>query len=186
MPKIVCYEYKCDICNITFKNKSDVLTINGSIDDGDGNELIEDNGDTIYCKNCLIKILKKNEESIKNVIRDDKNEKIETTEENSEERELVVLRMILNEKDEEEFLSYLGYTSIENFRKIYDKSLINYCYPIEDDENIDRSVQVNDTLKVIHKVFAGIPQIIEINGVGNEKFWFIDKLDYENMINGET
>lgn len=157
MGKNIIYTYSCDNCKADFKSPDDVISVEGKLVNGEGEELFSDvlkNGD-ILCKKCLIGII--NNSLICEIIEDIKDnvtiKKIEKPKE-----EFITLRRIETLKDEDTFIGHIGHLSRENFEKIYSKSLLGCYYPTDEEFNNMDFIQTCDE-NVIYKVFAGIPQI---------------------------
>lgn len=138
--------YICDECKKQFKNKKEVFKIKGDITDGEDNIIVEKNLDDIFCLDCLINKVKS----------DNQKKSKEKISENIEDYTL--LKKINTPEDEAEFIQYLGFVSSESFKKIYNKSIYNCFYPIEND-SIVSLFNNREEVNLIYKVLAGIPQI---------------------------
>jgi len=170
--------FECDSCHQEYKIPDQVLIVDGVILNGSDEIIYKDTKKKIICKNCLVNLVKNNDCDIEDELED-----MLDTDENIEEESLedkIVLQIINNEKDETSFINYLGYVTKDAFTKIYSKSLIGCYYPIEESiENITGIIgncSLN-TVPVIHRVLAGIPQIkmLEVQIVQYRKIALINK-----------
>jgi hypothetical protein len=151
--------FECDQCGKEYHSSNQVLILDGIIYNGNDEIIYKDNKKKIICQSCISKICScdtiDNEEC---VIPQD-----EVDEQELDLADKTVLRKIENIKDEDTFITYLGHITREQFQKSFNKSLIGMYYPTEEEiGDININSCCNRNLSVIYKVFAGIPQIKEI------------------------
>lgn len=158
MGKNIIYTYSCDSCNIDFSSPDDVLCIE-KITNGVG-DIVFDDLSQMLCKNCLVNIFTKNKKVIDIV------KVVEFS--NAISDSYKVLRKIDSVDDEDEFITFLGHLSRENFFKIHNKSLIGCYYPTEEEyltESLSNCYRTE--INVIYKALAGIPQLKKISVLVN-------------------
>lgn len=157
--------YSCESCEFETKNPDKVFYLEGKIYNGDNKLINSDNHQNMICSDCLFNFL-----DSKSKIEDEKII-IENILE-LDEGEYCVFKKIINTKDEDELITSLGFVTREDFRKTYSKSIMNHYYPIDNEENLYKikNRKLKETkCQVICKVFAGIPQVSDVNLLVDEK-----------------
>jgi hypothetical protein len=161
--------YQCDSCGSNYKKPSDVITVDGDIYDGDGNIIHNGDKDEITCRKCfqaLFELELKEAESNHKSKQD-----VDIIEEDPTLKDLndcILLKKICDEKDESDFIHFIGHVSRDSFEKIYSDSLIKSYYPIDFDSYEDLKIESFDkekSISVINKVFASVPQIKQLRAL---------------------
>jgi len=158
--------YKCDYCLETYKYPSEVMSVDGVILDGNDDVIYEGDRLKLICGKCLLSKLELGEEIKEEEIFDDEREELNET-----PKEIQVLKKISTEKEESEFIGYIGHITRDSFNSVYNKSMLNHYYPIvlEENEIIEPNLFTKSrTVDVIHKVFASIPQVKKMVVLLNE------------------
>lgn len=174
--------YNCENCSYETKDPNTIFHLDGKILNGEQEILSEDHSEKMLCSECLFNYI-----GIFNRNSQKENSRIEIQEEQVLQSQQV-FKKISTIEEENELIRHLGFSSNESFKNVYDKSLLNLYYPIEDDEGqFDRASFGNQLdhkeVQLMFKVFAGIPQIKKIKIHVNDEYGigFLDKEEYENI-----
>jgi len=179
MGKNIIYTYSCDSCKTNFNSPDEVLSLHGDIRNGEEKVILTDSHTImmgLFCKQCFIdKILGRNPEDrtmcANNLINIEQEKIDEIFVDNSE---YITLRKIETIKDEDEFIKELGHVSRDNFKKLYNLSLIGCYYPIEEPCTFKPDTGLCD-VTLIYAAFAGIPQTKIIKAYVLTQFAYAEK-----------